>query len=75
MEFFIKLDIVKDGPLCIIKYCIFSLKIDFVLANRAAPDEMPQNVAFRLGLPFLQNFPVYKRLKNSSPKLSYILTS
>ena len=28
-----------DGPTN--KYCIFSLKIDFVLANSADPDKMP----------------------------------
>ena len=32
------------------KYCIFSLKIDFVLANSADPDEMPHNAAFNIGL-------------------------
>ena len=41
------------------KLCIsFSLKIDFVLANSAGPDEMPHyNAAFHLGLPCLLKYP------------------
>ena len=30
------------------KYCIFSLKMDFVLANSGNPDEMPHYAAFHL---------------------------
>ena len=48
-----------DGPLYILrddrlqfskkKIIFFSLKIYFILANSADPDEMPHNVAFHLG--------------------------
>ena len=60
MEFSIKFDIVKSG--CSIVYIegiqvifpkniiFFSLKIDFVLANSADPDEMSLHVAIHLGL-------------------------
>ena len=34
-----------------------SMKIDFVLANSADPDEMPHYVAFHLGLGYLPNYP------------------
>ena len=34
-----------------------SLKISFILAKRADPDEMPQSVAFHLGLCFLPKYP------------------
>ena len=37
------------------KYGISSLKLDFVLANSADPDEMPLYAAFHLGLQCLQN--------------------
>ena len=38
------------------KYCFLSLKIDFVLANNADPDEMPHYVAFHLGLHCLSKY-------------------
>ena len=37
------------------KYCI-SLKIEFVVANSADPDEMPHYVAFHLGLHCLSKY-------------------
>ena len=39
------------------KILFLSLKIDFVLANSAYPDEMPHNVAFYLGLHCLPKYP------------------
>ena len=39
------------------RYCICSLKIDFVLANSADPDEMPHHAAFHLGLRCLPKYP------------------
>ena len=40
------------------KYIVFlSLKISFVLANSADPDEMPQCAAFHLGLHCLPKYP------------------
>ena len=38
---------------------ILSLKVDFVFANSADPDEMPHPVAFHLGLHCLQNYPLH----------------
>ena len=38
------------------KIVFLSLKINFVLANSADPDEMPHHVAFHLGLHCLQKF-------------------
>ena len=38
------------------KYYIFSLKIEFVLANSADPDEMPHKAAFHLGLQCLSKY-------------------
>ena len=40
-------------PNCMI---FLSLKIDFVLANNAYPDEMPHNAAFHLGLHCLPKY-------------------
>ena len=67
MEFTIKLDTVKsewsivyiEGSRVIIsKKCyILSLKMDFVVANCADPDEMPHYVAFHLGLHCLPKYP------------------
>ena len=37
---------------------LLSLKIDFVLGNRADPDEMPLYVAFDLGLHCLPKYPL-----------------
>ena len=37
-------------------FCIFSLKIDFALANSIDPDEMPHNAAFHLGLHCLHKY-------------------
>ena len=58
MEFSIKFDTVKsewsiiyiEGSQVIIfkKYCIFSMKIDFSLANSADPEEMLHYAAFNL---------------------------
>ena len=60
MDFSIKFDTVKSGWFIVYieglqdkisKNIVFhSLKIDFVLANRAVPDEMPRSVALHLGL-------------------------
>ena len=36
---------------------LFSLRIDFFIANSAYPDEMPHIVAFHLGLHCLQKYP------------------
>ena len=50
-----------EGPQVILsKYyqIFFSLKMDFVLANSADPDEMLQYVAFHLGLHCLQKYPL-----------------
>ena len=67
MEFPIKFDTVKSGwsivytegsQVIIEKKNVFlSLKIDFVLANSADPDEMPHNTAFHLGLHCLPKYP------------------
>ena len=40
-----------------LKKLFLSLKIDFVLAYRADPDEMPHYAAFHLGLRWLTKFP------------------
>ena len=63
MEFSIKFVTVKSGwsiicikgsQVIISKNIVFlSLKIDFVLANSADPDEMQPSAAFHLGLHFL----------------------
>ena len=37
---------------------LFFLKIDFVLANSADPDEMPHYAAFHLGLHCLPRYPI-----------------
>ena len=37
-------------------YCIYFLKIDFVLANSADPDEMLYSAAFPLGIHWLQKY-------------------
>ena len=59
MEFPIKFDTVKAGcsivyievsQIIISKNIFLSLKIDFFLANSVAPDEMPHEAAFHLGL-------------------------
>ena len=56
MEFPIKFDTFKSGWSIVyiegsqVIIVFLSLKIDFVLANSADPDEMPQFVAFHLGL-------------------------
>ena len=60
MEFPIKFDTVYsgwliiyiEGPQVIIfkKYCIFSMKTDFALANSAHPDEMLHYTAFHQAL-------------------------
>ena len=39
------------------KIVFFSLKIDFVQANSANPDEMPHHAAFHLGLHCLLKYP------------------
>ena len=38
------------------KYVVFFLKIDFVVANSADPDEMPHYAAFHLGLHCLPKY-------------------
>ena len=63
MEFYIELQTIKmgwsivyiEGSQVIIsptppKNCIFSLKMDFVMANSVDPDEMPHDAAFHQGL-------------------------
>ena len=67
MEFSIKFDVVKSGwsKIYIVgsqvifseKYCI-SLKIDFVLAKSADPDEMSHYAEFHLGLHCLLKYPI-----------------
>ena len=67
MEFPIKLDTVKlgwsivyiEGPQVITykTYCIFSLKIDFVLANTADPYEIRHYAGFHLGPHCLPMYP------------------
>ena len=69
MEFSIKLHIIKLGWSIVYiegshvifskKYGISSLKIDFVSANSADPDEMPLHAAFHLGLHCLQKYPLW----------------
>ena len=64
MDFSIKFDTLKSGWYNYIywgvagynlkKKVFFSLKIDFVFANSANPDEMPHYAAFHLGLHNLQ---------------------
>ena len=68
MEFSIKLDIEGSQAIIFKKVVFLSLKIDFIFANRADPDEMLHNAAFHLGLHCLQKylfmgFLVYKQLK------------
>ena len=41
-----------------INIVFLSLKIDFVLANGANPDEMPTYVAFHLALHYLSKYPL-----------------
>ena len=54
MEFSINFDTVKSGWSIVyiegLQVIIFTLKIDFVLANSAEPDEMPPYMAFHLSL-------------------------
>ena len=62
MEFPIKLDTVKSGWSIVYaegsKNIIFlSLKINFILANSADPDEMPNYAAFHLGAHCLPKYP------------------
>ena len=63
MEFSINFDTVKSGWYIIStevilskKYLFFSVKINFVLANGADPDEMPHNAAFHQGLHCLPKY-------------------
>ena len=66
MEFPIKFDTVKSGwsivyiegsQIIIFKtIIIFSLKVEFVLANSADPDEMPHNAAFHQSLHYLLKY-------------------
>ena len=51
------------------KNVVLSLKIHFVLANSADPDEMPHSAAFHLGLHCLPKYPVYKGLNNKMGQL------
>ena len=65
MEFSIKLHTIKSewsievSKIIISKKNIafHSLKMNFVLANSADPDEMPHHVAFHLGLHYLSKYP------------------
>ena len=64
IEFSIKLNTIKSGwsnieglQIIISKNISLSLKINFVLANGADPDEMPHCVAFHLGLHCLPKYP------------------
>ena len=41
------------------KRLLFSLNIDFAIANSADPGEMPHYVAFYLGLQCLANYPFW----------------
>ena len=64
----------SDGPLYILRghtitgynfqknIVSISLKISFVLANSADPDEMPHDAAFHLGLHCLPNYPFMEGL-------------
>ena len=66
MEFPLQFDTVKSGwsivyiegsQVIISKNILFfSLKVDFVLANSADPDEMPHYVAFHLSFHCLQKY-------------------
>ena len=70
MEFPIKFDTVKSGWFIVYiegsQITLLSLKINFVLANGADPDEMPHYAAFHQGLHLL-GFLVFKGLINSQP--------
>ena len=69
MECSIKFDAVRSGwsivyiegsHVIISKIMVFlSLKIDFVLANNADPDEMPHYAAFHLGLHCSPKYPFW----------------
>ena len=62
MDFSIKIQTFKsgwsiiniEGSQVMKQYCIFSLKIGFVLTNSAYPEEMPLYVVLHLGLHCLQ---------------------
>ena len=73
MNYSIKLHTIKSGWFIVYiegsqvifskNIVILSLKIDFFLANRADPDEMPHQAAFHLGLHCLQRVSSLKRIK------------
>ena len=50
---------IEGSHIIISKYIVFQfLKISFVIANSASPDEMPHNAAFHLGLHCLSKYPI-----------------
>ena len=52
-------------------YVLQDLKIVFIRANSAGPDEMPQNAAFHLGLHFLPKYP-FSGFQHAKGKLAII---
>ena len=74
MEFSIKLiQLSQDGPLYVMRATCYNfqfnivfhfMRISFVLANRAVPDEMQYPVAFHLGIQYLQKY-LFSSFKSS----------
>ena len=57
------------------KYCIFSPKIDFVIANSADPDEIRHYAAFNLGLHCLPKYPFWLKVSFSDHRMSSVSPS
>ena len=55
----------------LITCCTFSVKIDFVLANSADPDEMLHYAAFHLGLHCLSHYAAFHMGLHCLSKYSY----